>query len=712
MNNSEKTSEELLVQTESLQRRIDELEANVQGADHHAVDADISMPENRYKISESKNEQLQNINQEHKTFFSLFGQCHEHAGLFEFLAEKIPIAFAVSDAEDQRLLFHNWKWAKIFGYDPSEISTKAQWWRLAYPDPEYRQHVLNQWDMMAQASAQKQAVSDPIETVVRCKDGSEKNIQWGFASIGPYNIIWAIDRTGRHRLQQERSDIEQKFRLAFENANVGICLVDLNGILLEVNSKMSEILGYEASELEGRSVNERAHPEDVNVSPQHIKEALSGTGAVFEFEKRFFHKNGQIVFTKVSSSLATDARGNPLYFISHVMDISEAKRAEEKLRRSEQRFRLMFEKNEAVMLLIEPDTGLIIDTNDAACNFYGYPRDVLQKMNISEINCLSWNEISEAIQQILDGEKNYFTFPHRLSNGSVRTVELYSSTIELDGKILLSSVIHDISDRIKAEREKRDLQSQLFQAQKTQALGTLVGGIAHDFNNMLQIICGYSELLMSRFQKSDEVFIVLKKILDTSQGGAELVKKLLAFGQQSPRANKPMNLNDELFRLGAFVADNLPPNIEMEMDLTDGDTTIRADFNLINQILINLVSNACESMPDGGRLKISTGAVKVEQQGSASDLQLNPGQYITLSVEDTGRGMDDETLGKIFDPFFSTKQRGATRGTGLGLSVVQGMVQQLKGAVTCKSSVGKGSEFRVYLPVFESEPTTSGACLQ
>ena len=345
MHNSAKTREELLVQIESLQRRIDELEANGQAADHHAVDADISLPENRYKISESKNEQLQNINQEHKTFFSMFGQCHEHAGLFEFLAEKIPIAFAVSDAEDQRLLFHNRKWAEIFGYDSSEISTKAQWWRLAYPDPEYRQHVLNQWDVLVQTSAQKQAVSDPIETVVRCKDGSDKNIQWGFVSIGPYNIIWAIDRTGRHRLQQERSEIEQKFRLAFENANVGICLVDLNGILLEVNSKMSEILGYEASELEGRSVNERAYPEDVNVSPQHIKEALSGTGEVFEFEKRFFHKNGQIVFTKVSSSLATDSRGNPLYFISHVMDISEAKRAEEKLRRSEQRFRLMFEKN-------------------------------------------------------------------------------------------------------------------------------------------------------------------------------------------------------------------------------------------------------------------------------------------------------------------------------------------------------------------------------
>ena len=425
------------------------------------------------------------------------GYWHKHPELIGFILEKAPIAVAVIGKTDQELLYQNPKWFEMFGYDESEVSTEEQWLESAYPDREYRDEVSGEWATRIEKAIKTQAATEPFETVIRCRDGSRKNVEWGFVSTGEQNIYWGVDRTERHRLEAERSEMDQKFRLAFENANIGVCLVDLGGRLLRVNNKLCEMLDCTKADLEGSSVNEKAHPDDLDVSPRFINEALMGKNEVFEFEKRFISKHGKIVYTKVSSSLARDHLGNPLYFISHVMDISDSKRAEQRLQQSEERFRLMFEKNDAVMLLLDPKTGSIVDINDAASRFYGYDRETLRKMNISQVNTLPRAEIERAISLILSGEQNHFIFPHLLATGETRTVELYSTPIELEGKTLLSSIIHDITDRLRDEQEKKELQAQLFQSQKMQALDTLVGGIAHDFNNMLQIITGYSEILMS-----------------------------------------------------------------------------------------------------------------------------------------------------------------------------------------------------------------------
>jgi two-component system cell cycle sensor histidine kinase/response regulator CckA len=262
-------------------------------------------------------------------------------------------------------------------------------------------------------------------------------------------------------------------------------------------------------------------------------------------------------------------------------------------------------------------------------------------------------------------------------------------------------VMHDITEIKRTEQEKLALQSLLFQSQKLESLGTLVGGIAHDFNNMLQIILGYSDLLMSDKRTSEPGYNELKTIIGTAKGGADLVTKLLAFGQQAPIFPNNMDLNHQIGQLTTLMSRTLPQVVEIDLDLEEGPTTIHADHGQIDQLVMNLAINAAEAMPNGGRLKIATKTVSLDDEYCRGHHGLKPSSYVLLSISDTGRGMDKEILPRIFDPFFSTKQRGSTRGTGLGLSVVQGIAHQHGGHVDCVSEPDVGTKFKVYFPAIE-----------
>ncbi len=273
---------------------------------------------------------------------------------------------------------------------------------------------------------------------------------------------------------------------------------------------------------------------------------------------------------------------------------------------------------------------------------------------------------------------------------------------EAGNLIGIVEIAEDITDRVREEKENEMLKAQLFQSQKLEALGTLVGGIAHDFNNMLQIIIGYADFLLIDKATGAPGHKALQTIIDAGQGGAELVKKLLAFGQQAQVIPRPIDLNEQIRSLATLISRTLPNVVQLDLDLVEGPTTIRAERGQIEQLFMNLAINASEAMPNGGRLKISTKTVSLNDEYCRRHNGVKPGSYVMLMVSDTGRGMDKETLARIFDPFFSTKQRGSTRGTGLGLSVVQGIAQQHGGHVTCESEPGKGTEFKVRFPSIET----------
>ncbi len=259
----------------------------------------------------------------------------------------------------------------------------------------------------------------------------------------------------------------------------------------------------------------------------------------------------------------------------------------------------------------------------------------------------------------------------------------------------------EIENHRKTQAQNEQFQAQLFQAQKMEALGTLVGGIAHDINNMLQTILGFSELLMRESKEDTPAKKRLQTIISAGKGGADLVKKLLAFTKQATIFPVNLDVNDHITQVSAVLSHSIPTTIDIEMDLCKEAATVHADPSQVNDIIMNLLMNAVEAMPEGGAIRISTRIVLLDDNDCGKLIDLRPGNHLLMIVSDTGGGMDESTMSRIFDPFFSTKQKGSTRGTGLGLSVVKGIVESCGGHITFESARNRGTYFQVYFPLAE-----------
>ena len=376
-------------------------------------------------------------------------------------------------------------------------------------------------------------------------------------------------------------------------------------------------------------------------------------------------------------------------------------KAENALRESEQRFKSIFENSLDGIFLSSRD-GEILHANPAACVMLDRTEDdILASGRASFVDQTDPRYVESLEARKLTGKfRGEVNF--RRKDGSIFPAEISSVIFEdVSGQGRSITVVRDISERKMAEQEKENLRIQLLQSQKLEALGTLVGGIAHDFNNMLQIIVGYSEILLLHKTKDDPDYAPAQFILQTAQQEAELVKRLLIFGRKAPVKKVPVNLNHQIKELAAMLTHTIPKVIEVELDLDEGICSIMADPAQMDQVVMNLAINGQEAMPDGGRLRVKTRNINLDDDYCKSHSGTKPGNYVMLSFSDNGRGMDKETLARVFEPFFSTKQRDSKRGTGLGLSVVQGIVEKHEGHVTCESEIGKGTEFKVFLPSIE-----------
>ncbi|MFH0957502.1 MAG: ATP-binding protein [Pseudomonadota bacterium] len=252
-------------------------------------------------------------------------------------------------------------------------------------------------------------------------------------------------------------------------------------------------------------------------------------------------------------------------------------------------------------------------------------------------------------------------------------------------------------ERKRGEEEREKLEIQLFQAQKLESIGTLAGGIAHDFNNLLQVIQGFAELLLMKKQETDSDRNALMSILHAAQSGADLVLRILAFSRKTNINPEPINLNNQIEQASKLLSRTIPKTIDVELRLEEMLELVSADAIQIEQVLMNLALNAVDAMPEGGKLTIETKNVILNDSMNEVHLDCNPISSVQLSISDTGQGMDAEILKHMFEPFFTTK--GVGRGTGLGLSVVYGIVKQHGGDITCESELGKGTTFKIYLPV-------------
>ena len=248
-------------------------------------------------------------------------------------------------------------------------------------------------------------------------------------------------------------------------------------------------------------------------------------------------------------------------------------------------------------------------------------------------------------------------------------------------------------------RQKR-LEEELQQAQKLEAVGTLAGGVAHDFNNLLQTIQGFSEMLLYNKDEEDPSFRALNRIMAAVDRGGKLTRQLLTYSRKVTSVKKPINLNDQVRQAHWLLERTLPKTIKIELDLDEELEKVDADSVQIEQVLMNLVINARDAMPNGGRLFIKTENVKIPIKNSENEKSSIPWEGVVISVSDTGHGMEEEIRSQIFDPFFSTKAPG--KGTGLGLSMVHGIIDSHEGRIICRSTPGEGTSFRIYLPVSES----------
>lgn len=504
------------------------------------------------------------------------------------------------------------------------------------------------------------------------------------------------DITERKRAEAAQREAQALFRTIYTNAHVGIALVSLDSRIQQANPAYCGMLGYREEELVGKHLRDITHPDS---EPDNMgKQAALARGDIdhYEMEKRFRRKDGREVVGILSASLVRDASGNPAHAVGAVLDITSRKEAEMALRENEARFKSLFHDHAAVKLLIEPDSGRIADANRAAVAFYGWSMEELRSMRIQDINCLSPDEIEREMVAAKDQNRTFFEFRHRRADGSVRDVAVFSSAVEVQGKSLLHSVIHDVTAHKRSEAERNNFREQLFQAQKMESIGSLAGGVAHDFNNLLSVILNYTSFAIDSLHEQDPLRADLVEVKKAGDRAAVLTKQLLAFGRRQVLEPRVLDLNDVVLGLERMLRRILGEDVDIVQDLAEDLGMVLADPGQIEQVIMNLVVNARDAMASGGRLRIESSNVDLDDSYAEGHVGVSPGAYVVLAISDTGCGMDPVAQSRLFEPFFTTKEKG--KGTGLGLSTAYGIVRQTGGSITAYSELGQGSTFKVYLP--------------
>ncbi len=358
------------------------------------------------------------------------------------------------------------------------------------------------------------------------------------------------------------------------------------------------------------------------------------------------------------------------------------------LEQSEAQFRAMFEEHSAVMLLIDPLTGRIINANKAAEQYYGYSLKQLLEMKIHQLNRLSPEQVAQQMQQAVTRKTTRFEFQHVLADGKTRDVEAHSAPIMIKDQMLLLSIISDIT-------ENKKLQAQLTQAQKMESVGRLAGGVAHDFNNMLGVILGNTELAMLRTDEDHDLYSDLKEIQTAAKRSADITKQLLAFARKEIISPRQLDLNDTVGNMLNMLRRLIGEDIDLVWLPARQLWPVKMDPSQIDQILANLCVNARDAIDGIGKITIETGRKTFDEEYCRQHSGFIPGDYVLLAASDNGCGMDKHTLDNLFEPFFTTKELG--KGTGLGLATVYGIVKQNNGFINVYSEPGQGSTFNIYL---------------
>jgi PAS domain S-box-containing protein len=391
--------------------------------------------------------------------------------------------------------------------------------------------------------------------------------------------------------------------------------------------------------------------------------------------------------------------------IALILESVEAAKVEAEHRESEERYRSLIEEARDAIFTLSPD-GTILHLNQAVKTITGWRPSLWVGRKFVE--ALQGDEAVLAQQRFMDvaggGQPQSFELHIRSRSGSVVTMEIVVSARKKGGEVIgVMGVGRDVTERRQADEAKARLEDQLRHAQKTEAIGTLAGGIAHDFNNILTGIIGYTQMAAMDLPANHPVQEWLKPVLEASGRARNLVNQILAFSRRQEQQRVPLLLHEVVEEVLKLLRPSLPATIEIRTELLRTCPTVMADANQLHQVLMNLATNAAHAMgPSGGLFAIRQDLVEVDELEVLRLPQLRQGRFVRLTVSDSGCGMPPAVLARIFEPFFTTKPLG--EGTGLGLAVVLGIIQQHDGAVIVRSTVGQGTDIQLYLPVSAASP--------
>ena len=414
---------------------------------------------------------------------------------------------------------------------------------------------------------------------------------------------------------------------------------------------------------------------------------------------------GVLVVQHYENENAYDLRD--LEFLSsvggHIALAIERRRAEDALRKNEEMFRLLFSNNPLPTWVLDRETLHFLEVNDAAVKQYGYSRDEFMNMSLMDVDHAEEKETRVEHFRKWSGDGRYHgNWKHRKKDGTVLEVESVSHELNYAGRRVRLVVAQDVSARHLLEQQFR-------QAQKMEAVGRLAGGVAHDFNNLLMVIKGHTELLRSAMPPTDPFSKKVEQIERAADRATSLTRQLLAFSRMQVLQPHVMNLNEVVEDMGRLLPRLIGEDIELEIRTAKNLGAIKADASQMEQVIMNLVVNARDAMPNGGRLLVETSNEELDSAYNAVHPVVRQGSYILLAVSDNGTGMDTETQAHIFEPFFTTKPQG--KGTGLGLATVYGVVKQSGGFIWVYSELGKGTSFKIYLPRVD-QPVAKTAATQ
>ncbi len=487
---------------------------------------------------------------------------------------------------------------------------------------------------------------------------------------------------------------KSRYKELLENVDDAVYLVDVRGRILDANEASYSRLGYSQAEFLALPLSALMAPADA----EQVLEALDAAGG------RQGRRTVETWHLKADGSpLPVEIKVRPIDYrgervlLSVARDVSERKEAELALRESEERFRSVVENSHEGFLIID-DTFRVVYANPEFCQVVGYPAQDLKGGDVAKLLAEESLRLVKAnFLGSLRGDRvpTHYELDVLRRDGEIRRVTVSATIIkDLTGRQQVVAQVLDITDRLRQEAERKELENKLIHAQKMEAIGTLAGGIAHDFNNLLMGIQGRISVMQLNLPADHPHSEHVQAIGKTIKSAAALTKQLLGFARGGKYEVKPTCLN-ELVEKTCDMFSRTKKEVSIHRNLRAGLWSADVDQGQIEQVLLNLYVNAGQAMPDGGELFLETENVTLRADFCRS-YGVEPGEYVKLTVRDTGVGMDEETMARIFEPFFTTKEIG--KGSGLGLASVYGIIQNHKGIVRVSSRVGQGTSFFIYLP--------------